>query len=63
LIAAANKLIRNMVRMSEREDVVDVMELGFITEFRHMRSAGGQARSGQCRQFPLKPPNCDASVA
>jgi hypothetical protein len=45
LIAAANKLIRNMVMMIKREEVVDVMEL------RHMGSAGRTGPIGSCRQF------------
>lgn len=38
LIAAANKPIRNIVMTIEREDVVDVMALEFISELRHSRS-------------------------
>jgi hypothetical protein len=46
LTAAANKLIRKNVRLTERKVVVDVMklELELISELRHMRSARAHIR-------------------
>lgn len=55
LIAAANKLIRNMVMMIEREDVVDVMEL------RHMGSAGRTGPIGVLSAVSLKTADFDVS--